>query len=121
MENKETLETLVESMFSNSRPRSANEMWPSYADWAVIDKEIYSQLKSRINNVVFSDFPYLGRSIMNGISSKLVQKATEFGVKGDKRTLSDEQVEQIVDPIVDSIVDFVQNVGKGLHSPPQRQ
>lgn len=117
MEKDKTLETLVESIFSRNQPQQTNNMQPTCADWAVINKTIYSELKLRVNSTVFYTFPYLGRSIMNAISKKLIQKATEFESKGENRSIPDPQIKQIADSIVDSIIDFAQNLGKGLHSP----
>ena len=117
MEKDKTLETLVESIFSRNRPQQTNDIQPTCADWAVINKTIYSGLKLRVNDVVFYTFPYLGRSIMNAISKKLIQKATEFESKGENRSIPDPQIKQIADSIIESIIDFAQNLGKGLHSP----
>ena len=125
MENDNTLAILVENIFSRNRPqqtndmqlKQTNDMQPTCADWAVINKTIYSELRLRVNGTVFYTFPYLGRSIMNAISKKLIQKATEFENKGGERSLTDQQINQIVNSIVDSILNFVENLGRGLHSP----
>lgn len=117
MENDDTLAVLVENIFSQNAPRQTNDIQPTSADWAVINKTIYSELKSRVNNAAFSTFPYLGRSIMGAIEKKLIQKAAEFESGGGDRSLSGPQINQIVGPIVDLIIDFVRNLGRGLRSP----
>ena len=114
------LTTLVESIFSSGN-KTQNELWPTDADWAVIDSLILDGLRTRVNNTAYYTFPYIGRSLLNGIATKLKAKSKEFAAKGGERTLSDEQIQQIIEPIITSIIEFVRFLGRGLHSPQQPQ